>query len=100
MIACRTISSYKVPKVLSYEVPSSTDIAPPFAEFAFQPNYYVNVSDHLDAKCRAMNFYREELKEFPHPRSLDGIRTLAGKRGMEVGFHAAEAFLLLRDEWA
>ncbi|MBI2104108.1 MAG: PIG-L family deacetylase, partial [Candidatus Omnitrophica bacterium] len=41
-----------------------------------------------------------ELRQFPHPRSLEGLEVLAKKRGMEVGFHAAEAFMTVRDEWA
>ena len=47
-----------------------------------------------------MQAYARELREFPHPRSLEGIEVLARKRGMEIGFVAAEAFMVVRDEWA
>jgi|TARA_B100001964_G_scaffold205496_1_gene235959 LmbE family N-acetylglucosaminyl deacetylase len=100
LIACRSLSQYKVPRMLAYEVPSSTDTAPPFPEYAFQPNFYVQISDFLKRKIEAMGAYTRELREFPHPRSLQGIEVLARKRGMEVGFMAAEAFMVLRDEWA
>jgi len=100
LIACRAISEHKVPRLLSYEVPSSTDQAPPFPEYAFQPNYYVNISDFLDCKTEAMKAYARELREFPHPRSIKGIEVLAQKRGMEIGFAAAEAFTVIRAEWA
>lgn len=100
LIACRTISKHKVPRVLCYEVPSSTDLAPPFPESAFQPNFYVDIADFLDRKTEALEAYSRELREFPHPRSTKGIEVLARKRGMEVGFHAAEAFVIVRDEWA
>ncbi len=100
LIACRAISGHKVPRLLSYEVPSSTDQAPPFAEYAFQPNYYVNISDFLDRKTEALKAYARELREFPHPRSIKGIEVLAQKRGMEIGFAAAEAFAVIRAEWA
>lgn len=100
LIACRTVSSPKVPRLLAYEVASSTDIAPPFPEYAFQPNFYVNISDFLDRKIEAMKAYKRELREFPHPRSAKGIEVLAQKRGMEIGFLAAEAFMVIRDEWA
>lgn len=100
MIACRTIASYKVPKVLSYEVPSSTEQAPPFPEYAFQPNFYVNISEFLDRKIEAMTAYTRELRKFPHPRSAKGVEVLAQKRGMEIGFQAAEAFAVVRDQWA
>lgn len=100
LVACRPISSHKIRRFLCYEVPSSTDIAPPVPEYAFQPNYWVDVSRYLDRKIDAMRAYVREMKEFPHPRSARGIEVLAQKRGMEMGFHAAEAFLSLRDQWA
>jgi LmbE family N-acetylglucosaminyl deacetylase len=99
MIACRVLSRHKVPRLLTYEVPSSTDIAPPFPEYAFQPNYYVNIETFLDKKIFALKEYERELKEFPHPRSAHGIEIIAKKRGMEAGFHAAEAFMIVRDQW-
>ena len=100
LIACRVISSIKVPRLLAYEVPSSTEFAGPFPESAFQPNYYVNVADTLGRKSEALKAYTRELREFPHPRSVKGIEILAAKRGMEVGFQAAESFIVIRDEWA
>ncbi|HLG71767.1 MAG TPA: PIG-L deacetylase family protein [Chloroflexota bacterium] len=100
LIGCRSISRHKVPRVMSYEVPSSTDVAAPFPELAFQPNYYVNVERFLDRKLEAIQAYERELREFPHPRSVKGLEVLAQKRGMEVGFLAAEAFVVIRDEWA
>jgi LmbE family N-acetylglucosaminyl deacetylase len=99
MVACRSTCQYKVPRVLTYEVPSSTDIAPPFPEYAFQPSFYVDISLFLDRKTEAIRAYRRELREFPHPRSVKGIEVLAQKRGMEVGFLAAEGFMVIRDEW-
>lgn len=100
MIACRSIANHKVPRVLAFEIPSSTDVAPPFPEYAFQPTFYINIQGVLAKKLEAMRAYRRELREFPHPRSLGGLEVLAKKRGMEVGFHAAEAFMMVRDEWA
>lgn len=99
MIACRTISQHKVPRMLAYEVPSSTEQAPPFPEYGFQPNYYVDISQFLERKIEAMKAYARELRQFPHPRSAKGIEVLAQKRGMEIGFQAAEAFVVVRDQW-
>ena len=67
LIACRSISNPKVHRLLSYEVPSSTDVAAPFPEYAFQPNFYVDISDFLGGKLEAMKCYSKELREFPHP---------------------------------
>lgn len=103
MIACRPISSlgrHRIRRLLCYEVLSSTDQAPPFKEFNFLPNYYVDISAFLLRKQQALQCYQTELRSFPHPRSVEGIRVLAQKRGMEVGLPAAEAFIIVRDEWS
>lgn len=100
LVACRTIAEPQVRRLLSYEISSSTEQAPPFLEYAFQPNFYVNIGDFLDRKIEAIKAYTRELREFPHPRSAKGLEVLAQKRGMEVGFQAAEAFVVLRDAWA
>jgi LmbE family N-acetylglucosaminyl deacetylase len=99
MIACRSIARHRVPRLVCYEVLSSTDTAPPFPEFSFQPNYYVNIQAHLAKKIEAMKAYERESRAFPHPRSTKGIEVLAAKRGMEIGFEAAEGFLMVRDTW-
>lgn len=100
MIACRSLSRHRVPKVVTYEVPSSTDIAPPFPEYAFSPNYYIDISRFLNKKVEALRAYARELRDFPHPRSAQGVEVLARKRGMEVGFNAAESFMVVRDLWS
>ena len=99
MIACRSIARHKVRRLLCYEVPSSTEQAPPFPEYAFQPNFYVNITQTLPKKLRAMRAYPRELRRFPHPRSLQGLKALAQKRGTEIGFRAAEGFIQVRDQW-
>jgi LmbE family N-acetylglucosaminyl deacetylase len=100
LVACRSIATPKVKRVLAYEVPSSTEQAPPFPEYAFQPNFYVDIAAFLERKVDALKAYARELREFPHPRSAKGVEVQAMKRGMEVGFVAAEAFMVVRDEWA
>lgn len=99
MIACRPYSAHPVQRLICYEILSSTDQAPPVPEYSFQPNFYVDVSTGLERKKEAMAQYQREIREFPHPRSVKGIEVLAQKRGMEVGFQAAEAFMILRDKW-
>lgn len=99
MVACRVISKFKVKKILCYEVPSSTDQVAPLQENSFLPNYYVNVDRYLRKKQKSLSCYGRELKEFPHPRSKKGVEIYARKRGMEIGFSAAEAFMVMRSEW-
>ncbi|WP_261798040.1 hypothetical protein [Campylobacter peloridis] len=39
-----------------------------------------------------MAYYQSELKDFPHPRSLEGIKLNAKYNGMRVGLEYAEVF--------
>ncbi len=98
-VALRPKPNFSVKKVYSYEVLSETEWAKPAQkiEDVFQPNYYEDISDYLEDKLKAMQCYKSELKEYPHPRSLEGIKILSQKRGMEVGFKNAEAFMLIRE---
>jgi len=99
LVACRSIAPHKVSRFLSYEVPSSTEQAPPFPEYAFSPNVYVEIATYMERKLEALTKYQRESRPFPHPRSKEAIQILAGKRGVEVGLTAAEAFALIREEW-
>jgi len=48
-------------------------------------------------KWEAVSKYKSEIKPYPHPRSLEGIRSLAIMRGTQAGFKYAEAFHLIRE---
>lgn len=97
MVAARPKPGSVIKKILSYESLSATGWAAPFPENAFIPNVYMNISETLEIKLKAMSEYRPELKEFPHPRSLEAISALAKMRGAAVGVEAAEAFMLIRE---
>lgn len=99
MIALRSYAFPGLKRILCYETPSSTDQSPPFHDMAFLPNYYINIEDHLPRKIEALKCYQSEIREFPHPRSIEGIKTLAKKRGMEIFSTAAEAFVMVRGKW-
>lgn len=85
--------------VYMYEVPSSTEQSPPLSESAFLPNYYVNITKYMDKKIKAYRSYVTEKRDYPHPRSEKALRILAAKRGTEIGFKYAEAFMILRHKW-
>lgn len=85
-------------RVLAYETPSETDFGLN-REFAFMPNYFVNISEFLARKLEVMAVYKSELGAFPFPRSIDAIKALAMVRGAASGFLAAEAFQLLRERY-
>ena len=93
LTAARPLPETSVRRIYAFEVPSSTEWN--FTE-AFRPNAYFDISDTLSRKLEALKCYRQELRNFPHPRSLEGVEILARHRGMETGVPAAEAFVLLR----
>lgn len=99
LVAVRSIAVGAPRRVLSYEVPSSTEQVTGIAPRAFVPNYFVDIRKTLSKKLQAMKAYQDELRSFPHPRSLKGIETLAAYRGMSCHLAAAEAFQQIRDVW-
>ena len=98
-VVLRPLATPFVSNVYMYEVPSSTEQSPPLSENAFLPNYYVDIKDHIGTKIKAFECYETEKRKYPHPRSEDALRVLAQKRGVEIGFEYAEAFMILRDKW-
>jgi len=99
IVAARPRPGAMIKQILAYETLSETEWAAAFAENAFTPNVYVDISETLEVKRKAMSEYRSELKEFPHPRSLKAICVLAKRRGTSIGVEAAEAFMLVRELW-
>ncbi len=94
--ACRPTPGHVVKRLLSFEVASSTEWQPPGSAPAFQPNWFVDISDQWDRKREALVAYSSEIRDWPHARSLEAIEHLARWRGAQVGVEAAEAFCLLR----
>ena len=99
MVATRPAIAKSIKKILVYESPSSTEQSPPIPEYAFLPSFYVNIEKFIDKKIQALKCYERESRKFPHPRSLEGVEVLAKKRGVEIGFSASEAFVILREKW-
>ncbi len=78
-------------RILSFEVNSSTEWR--FNRNAqFCPNHFVDISDYVDNKTALLNIYQQEMREFPHTRSIQAVMDLATVRGTTIGFAAAEAF--------
>ena len=94
--ACRPQRGHPVKTLLCFEVPSSTEWQLPGSAPIFAPNWFVDISDTLDRKFAALDTYAAELRDWPHPRSRQGVEHLARWRGATVGVDAAEAFMLGR----
>lgn len=96
MIASRPPSAPSVREVHCFEVLSSTEWAFGQINHGFNPQTFYDISATLDHKLEAMAQYRSEIRDFPHPRSLDAIRASAVRWGTVAGFAAAEAFVTVR----
>jgi LmbE family N-acetylglucosaminyl deacetylase len=94
--ACRPQPGRSVERLLFFEVASSTEWQPPGSGVPFQPNWFVDITETLDAKLAALEAYHAEMREWPHPRSLLAVEHMARWRGASVGVAAAEAFSLGR----
>lgn len=98
LTATRPKSSTFVKKIYCFEVLSSTN----FSFFndkskKFNPNIYVNIKKFINKKLNLLKTYKSELKSWPHPRSMQGIKNLAKLRGSEMGTNYAEAFINIRE---
>ncbi len=94
LVAGRPIPGSPVKEIFSYEALSETEWGNELTPFV--PNFYVDITKEIEAKKEAMSSYKSELREFPHPRSLQAIEALAQKRGSEAGMERAEAFMTIR----
>lgn len=94
--ACRPQPGHSVEELLFFEVPSSTEWRPPGSGLSFSPTWFVDITATLAIKLAALEVYREEMRPFPHARSVEGVQSLARWRGVTVGVEAAEAFMLGR----
>ena len=97
MTACRPQAGQSVSRLLFFETPSSTEWQSPHAEAPFVPNWFVDISEVLEAKMKALRAYGRETRPWPHPRSHEGVEHLARWRGATIGCAAAEAFMLGRE---
>lgn len=97
MVALRPVSCPNIKAIYAYETLSETDWNTPSVENVFIPTMFVDITDEIDVKLKAMECHASQLCEYPHPRSLKAIRALAMHRGSTVCRKYAEAFVVLRE---
>ena len=94
IMATRPGALNHVKRLMSYEVLSTSEWA--YIE-TFKPNHFEELAEEdVDSKWQALSCYESEIKSYPFPRSIDGIKSLSMMRGMQSGFKFAEAFYLIR----
>ena len=98
-VASRPNKDFSIKKLLSFEIPSSTDWGVTNNGKIFCPNYFVDISNFTKEKEVLLNQYKFELKDHPHSRSIKNIDALSIIRGGIVGIKNAEAFVVNKDIW-
>jgi LmbE family N-acetylglucosaminyl deacetylase len=91
--ATRPMKNESVKEIYSFEILSSTEWNYPLS---FSPDTFFDIKTTLDLKIEAMKAYKSELCDYPHPRSLEGIKINAQYHGMRVGKQYVEAFKSIR----
>ena len=97
LTACRPQPNSHVQAIYAFETVSSTEWASPDDDAPFRPVRFVDISDQLETKLKALAAYGGEMRPAPHARSLENVTALATHRGAGVGLKAAEAFIVIRE---
>ena len=93
LTATRPKKNVIVKKVISFEVPSSTEWN--FTS-VFAPNTFVDISREISSKIKALECYKTEVENYPHPRSAKALQSIGNRWGTVSGYSVAEAFCLIR----
>lgn len=96
LVAVRPVMGQVVRELCCYRVPSSTEWTPNKADTMFMPNYFVDIEKYAERKYKAFACYATELREYPHPRSVQYLRETDNAAGLRVGLLSAEEFVLMR----
>lgn len=94
--ACRPLPEMQLSTLLFFEVASSTEWQPLASAPVFMPNWFIDISETLTLKMKALHAYASEMRPWPHARSVEAVEHLARWRGSTIGCSAAEGFMLGR----
>lgn len=79
--------------IYAFDTASSTEWSYPRT---FIPDTWVDISRTLPLKLAAMSCYESELRDYPHPRSLEALTNKAKAWGNQSCMDAAEVFMTIR----
>ncbi len=97
LVAVRPVNNSTVKTIYMYETLSETGWNIPNSERSFMPDTWFDISAYLNKKLDAMKCYESQIKEYPNPRSIEGIKALSMYRGSTVGVEYAECFMTVRN---
>lgn len=95
--ATRPLADSDVNRVLAFETLSSSEWSVPNSRNSFQPTSFIDISGFLETKIDALSIYEDELRESPHPRTVETVRKNAEVWGAKTGVEVAEPFEVLRE---
>lgn len=96
LVALRPFDNPQLKTIYAYETLSETEWNTPTVDNAFIPNAYSEITKTIDIKLQAMSCFKSQIRKFPHPRSLEAIKSLAKFRGSTICVDYAESFMLIR----
>lgn len=95
--ACRPMEDESVKTIITFETPSGTEWRASTDPKHFIPNLFITFDEsHLQAKIAAMESYKFEKRDYPHPRSPKALSIRASFWGQSIGATYAEAFSIVR----
>lgn len=92
LVSTRPMESF-VEALYAFDTASSTEWAYPRN---FVPDTWVDISRTIEAKLEALSCYESEVRPYPHPRSLEGLRCRAEAWGTQSCIEAAEVYMTVR----
>ena len=66
-----------------YETLSETNMN--LVKKRFKPNYYIDVTKHINSKISLTKIYKSEFNKHPFPRSKKTIKALAEAERIRIG---------------
>ena len=94
MACAKVFRAPYIKRVTTMEILSETEQG--FQREKFDPNLFIDITDELEDKIKAMKIYDTEIEKVPFPRSLENIKALAAVRGGSCQRRYAEAFCIVR----
>jgi len=97
MVSTRPVGNASNIEILAtYETLSETHWNAPYIEPNFVPNWVVDITDQISIKLEALKCFQSQISDFPGPRSLEAVESLAKFRGTQAGFSFGEALNIIR----
>jgi len=96
LTSTRPLPNCSVKELYTFETPSATEWSFHQNHPVFKPNVFIDVSQSIENKLQAMEFYETEIRSFPHPRSLEALKAICRRWGTVVSREYVEAFELVR----